>query len=298
VRSASPALALALALLVPAGSAAGDAATRELSVLSYNLHALHPWAARDDPETRMQAIGPRLRGYDVALLQESWLFHETLAGAAGDPPGRFGNGPASDWAEWFSIVCGRCGSGLAVVLPGLPEDAIVASEAEGFGLCSGWLDNGNDCFANKGWLWLRLRLAPGLELDVVDTHLDAGSGTEDQDVRARQLERLEAFLAFRSGGHALVVGGDLNLDHDDPDERAPLDRFARALGLEDSGARPADTDRFRRIDWILYRSGDRVRLEPIAAGEAEGFATEGRPLSDHPAIEARFRVSAPDPDPH
>lgn len=281
----------AWAALVPVAARADDRA-RELRVLSYNVHGLPSWIAGDDPAARMPEIGRIVAGYDVALLQESWVHHDALRQAAGRPPEHLGSGPRSSWLASFGDVCGRCGSGLAVLLPGLPADAVVAHEAGRFDTCSGWLSGGNDCWASKGWIWLRVRVAPGLELDLVDTHLDAGDGPDDLAVRTLQLERLGSFVAAHSAGRALVLGGDLNLDYDDPVERALVEDFATKLGLRDSGARPrAAGARFERIDWILHRSGERVALELLAAEEAEELAPDGMPLSDHPGLRARFRVS-------
>ncbi|HET6304487.1 MAG TPA: endonuclease/exonuclease/phosphatase family protein, partial [Myxococcota bacterium] len=99
-------------------------------------------------------------------------------------------------------------------------------------------------------------------------------------------------LRRASASVPLVVGGDLNLHHDDPGDRALLAGFVAALGLADSQARPAPGSGWGRIDYLLVRSGTDVALEVLEAGMAAEFVHDGAPLSDHPALWARLRVVA------
>jgi len=257
----------------------------ELSILSYNTHGLASWIAGDDPEARFPEISRLLNRYDVALIQEDWAYHELLTEHAVHQVVERGNG-----AELLmGMIPLFSGSGLTSLVK-LAPGAVTKVTREAYGACSGWLGGANDCLASKGFLLLRLRLAGGVEVDVVQTHLDAGQGDEDRAARARQLELLAERLSELSAGRALVVAGDFNLRHDVPGDRELLERFASALGLADSGAKPADAARWRRLDYLLYRSGDEVALTVSDAGEALEFAHEGRPLSDHPALFARLRL--------
>ena len=110
----------------------------------------------------------------------------------------------------------------------------------------------------------------------------------EEEALSQQVEA--SWTTELSDGRSLVVAGDLNLHHDVSADRELLERFMSALGLADSGARPADAARWRRVDYVLYRSGGDVALELIEAGEALEFAHEGKPLSDHPALFARLRL--------
>ena len=95
-----------------------------------------------------------------------------------------------------------------------------------------------------------------------------------------------------SGTGALVIAGDFNLSADTAEDRALLQRFQQALQLVDSGARsdPAGPFARKRIDYILYRDGPGVWLQPLEVGEAREFADGDAPLSDHPALFVRFEV--------
>lgn len=277
----------ALLVLTPLPAAAGET----LSVVSYNVHGLPAWIARDDPAARMPAIGRLLAGYDLALVQEDWSYAAPLAESAGFDLRVSGNGARSAWLRQLSFFCGACGSGLAL-FAALERERLLEAESVPYGLCADWITGANDCWATKGFVFARLRLPSGAELDVVNTHLEAGDGPSDLAVREQQLERLGEFLARRSRGRALVLGGDLNLPYDDPRQRMVVDRFAAELGLRDAGARPPEPGRWeKRLDYILWRSGEGASLSLLEAGEDRGFARGDAPLSDHPAVFARFRVS-------
>jgi len=289
-------LGLALALEWAAPALAQDDGARTLSVVSYNVHGLPAWLAGDDPAGRMGKLGPLLARYDVALVQEDWAHHEALAAAVAPRFWMRGATPRDPFFTSLRFLCGACASGLTLFTRAA-ADAVLAHEDRPLGVCAGWMLGANDCFASKGFQRLRLRLGPSLELDLVNLHLDAGGRELDQAARAAQLERLAAALEAVSPGRALVVGGDWNLGWDVPAQRALLDSFRTRLGLADAGAHagpgmrptgaPAD-----RVDHLFFRGGDAVSLVVAEAGEATEFRDGGVPLSDHPAVYARFRVEA------
>lgn len=274
---------LVLVLLAPAARAAEPV---ELSVLSYNVHGLAAWMARDDPAGRTPQISHRINAYDVALIQEDWLFHEELVAQANHAIVERGNPSRFPWASWLPIWGGSGLTTLAAFDPG----ARTMSVREPYGLCAGWLSGANDCLGTKGFLLVRLRPAPGVEIDLYQTHLDAGGDESDQSTRIAQLERLAARIAVLSPDRALILAGDFNLNHAVDAQRLALDGFTRELGLVDSGAAREDVERWKRIDYIFYRPGGGLEIDVLASGQALEFEHEGVALSDHPAIFARFRL--------
>jgi endonuclease/exonuclease/phosphatase (EEP) superfamily protein YafD len=113
----------------------------------------------------------------------------------------------------------------------------------------------------------------------------------DQRTRDRQLAQLESAIRAFSGDGALILAGDFNIRED---RSSPsLERFVAALGLRESEAR-TDPDRWRpRCEYIFYRGDARTGIERIDAGEAREFRDgSGEPLSDHPALRARFAIRA------
>ena len=279
VRRGRSAAALALAACFAAQRAYAEPSsapgTVELRVVTYNTHGLPAWIAGDDPERRFPVIGRLLDAYDLAVVQEDFYHHELLLGAITLPLRARGNER----------------SGLTT-LARLPVEGLVETEAEPYGACSGWILGANDCLADKGFLRTRVALPNGARVDFVNTHLDAGRDDADREARRAQLAILVERLRRASAGVPLVVGGDLNLHHDDPADRALLDGFVAALGLADSEARPAPGSGWGRIDYLLYRSSADVALDVLETGMAAEFVHDGLPLSDHPALWARLRVVA------
>lgn len=252
-----------------------------LTVLCYNVHGLPSLFVADDPEARMPEISSRLNHYDVALLQESWSYFAALDAQATHAIKERSGGV--DTGFLFQ-------TGLAT----FARPRLRAVSRESLGACAGWLDRANDCFADKGFLRVRLALENGAEVDFWNLHLDAGQDDTDRAARDVQLARLSERVRSLSGDGALVIAGDFNLDETNSADRALLERFSRELSLSDSGARSASDGPFaqKHIDFILYRGSRRVALEPEAAGEAREFSDGPTPLSDHPALFARFRVRA------
>ncbi len=250
-----------------------------ITVLSYNVHGLPSVFVSDDPEARMPQISSRLNLYDVALIQESWSFFEMLEANATHATKERSGGV--DTGTLFQ-------TGLAT----FARPRLRAVSRGSLGACAGWLDRANDCFADKGFLRVRVALENGAELDFWNLHLDAGQDATDRAARDVQLQKLAERVQRVSGDGPLVIAGDFNLDESNAADRALLERFARELSLEDSGARPASDGPFanKRIDFILYRSGSQVALLPEQSGEAREFSDGPTPLSDHPALFAVFRV--------
>jgi len=271
----------------PTAQSCGEASRGELSVVSYNVHGLAAWIAGDDPAARMPHIGPRLAAYDVALVQEDFRYHDELRADIPHATVVRGNPSRFAVARWTGIMDN---SGLTA-FAGAPRACVQEIVRSGYDACAGWLRFANDCLASKGVLGLRIRADRAHSVDVYTTHLDAGRAPQDRATRRTQLQLLAEHIERSSAGRAVILAGDLNLDEADPDDRALLEGFVRRLGLDDTGASRQDAERWpARIDYILYRSGADTRLEPIEVGEALEFVRDGAPLSDHPALYARFTL--------
>ena len=251
-----------------------------LTVLTYNVHGLDAWLVDDDPVARLPQISERIDKYDVALIQEIWSYYDLLSARATHPVRERGNGP-------------HPGALFQTGLASFARPPLVAVSRGSLGACSGWLGGGNDCFADKGYLRVRLRLENGLALDFWNVHLDAREGDGDRAARAAQLDNLVKRVRELSGNRALVIAGDFNLREETPEDHTLLERFIQALELVDSGARSAPDGRFpaKHIDYILFRDGPGIWLEPLEVGEAREFSDGPAPLSDHPALFVKLRAT-------
>lgn len=271
--------ALLFALVLAAATARAEPA--ELAVLTYNIHGLPDWIARDDPPARIPQILAKATPYDVVLLQEDFA-HQPVVDASHRHPHLWrGNGASLGWIGQ--------GAGLTILSRFASDGAPLAVP---YGVCNGWISAANDCLADKGYLHVRLALPGGRALDVWNTHLDAGRDEADHAARVAQLDALAAAIESRSAGRALLAGGDFNLEWDDARDRALLERFAQRLGLSIAAQTPAGAWD-GHLDYLLVRgAGDRC-VEPADAGKDEAFLdAASRPLSDHPAIRARLRLGS------
>jgi endonuclease/exonuclease/phosphatase family metal-dependent hydrolase len=292
---------LALGLASAPVCSRADDRTAAFSMLSYNVHGLFRMIAGDTPGTRSRTIGWLASRYDVAVLQEDFEYHGMIARQMHGMAMYRGNGMRPD----PRLVAAKAilfpfqlliphfsppyGAGLTTFVRDglLPEKAIVARRR--YDACNGWFTGTHDCWASKGLLRVRMQLPNGAEVDVYNTHLEAGDGRRSQAVRKRQLDDLARHIEDLSPDRAVIAAGDFNCAFSRPGDGDLLMAFRNRVGLQDSGAGP-EIPFWRERDYVLYRDGAGVRLIVGEAGEATEFVNDGRALSDHPAIFARFEV--------
>lgn len=259
-------------------SATGPA-SGSFSVLTYNVHGLPSTVAGDDPEGRMPQIAPLLDDFAIVGLQESFVdeYYEALAaGASHGTKVRFAERLSEDRVY---------GPGLAVFAE-LPE---VDHLHEHYTTCNGVLDGASDCLASKGFQAVRLELAAGVELDVYNTHFEAGGGPDDAASRENHVDQITAAMNLWSAGRPLLFIADTNLHPEsDAEDVAPYEQLLGEPGLTE--VCPAiDCEEPGHIDRIAWRDGAGLTLSPVAwANEAGFFDAQGESLSDHPAISAGF----------
>lgn len=299
-------LASILAIFVLCGLAVQrPVAAAELRLLSYNVRGVPPVISfLGRPGTRIPLIVEKLAAYDVALLQETFSYQDVIERCAAENGCTYYHGPDRKF-RWGHVIAApvlglcwltpRCrlpsNSGLMTVA----QPARVASErilAERYERCWGYLIGGNDCFAAKGYVLVRITLDDGSSVDVYNTHLDAANWRWDRSTRKSQFKELRRAIEEHSRGRAVIVAGDFNSRR----RKSPIERFRSSLNLEDSSAcRESPGGRGGKLDRIFFRSGDRVRIECVHTGKDPTFTYRRRgverSLSDHRALSATFDVS-------
>jgi endonuclease/exonuclease/phosphatase family metal-dependent hydrolase len=123
--------------------------------------------------------------------------------------------------------------------------------------------------------------ADGLLLSVYGTHLENTS----PPARLRQIRTVEPILA--ADPRPEIFGGDLNAAPGSPvvtSTRTLLTDTWRAVGRGPGATVPARDPR-TRIDYLLYRDGSGVRIEP------QSVRVLPRVVSDHRAVGATYRLS-------
>lgn len=274
---------LAAGALVLSASAREAPAARppdegRLTLLTYNVHGLPAFITGDETLARQAAIAPLLAPFDVIGLQEDFMDegHALLLGAA----------PHRSRLRFAALVADDrvYGSGLTS-LARLP---VVFHTSAHFRTFHGLLASGSDGLASKGFQLLRVELAPGVELDVYNSHLDAGGAEGDQEARAAQVAQLTAAMQDVSGDRAVVFLGDTNLGASHGRDPETLTRWLEATRLTCACAAARQTC-CGRIDRVLVRGGAGVELTVTRWGVAPGFTdAQGRPLSDHEPLLAEL----------
>jgi endonuclease/exonuclease/phosphatase family metal-dependent hydrolase len=241
-----------------------------LDVLTYNVAGLPEGLSSSEPTRFIPQMAPHLEVYDLVLVQEDFAYHDLLI-ADLDLPYRSEPAVAVDQA----------------VNDGLNRFAahpLGELERTRWTDCNGVLDAGSDCLSEKGFSVGTMTVGRRT-LHVINHHADAGGGEADQQARAGNFAQLAQVVAAIEG--PLVLAGDTNLKPSERDGDATTwQAFLDTTGLVDvcTALDCAEPD---HIDRILYRPVD--GLDATAWWVDAAFVDPaGEPLSDHPAVAARF----------
>jgi endonuclease/exonuclease/phosphatase family metal-dependent hydrolase len=285
-------------LVAAAGCGDGDSdgtTSGDFLALSYNVAGLPEGLSSSNPERFTPLIAPLLDAYDLVLLQESWqtpdpnpfaptrVFHEILAAGSTHP---YKSVPAE---QPFNTDPDRpdalLGDGLNrfSIFPFTP---VVRQAWQG---CD---NSAADCLALKGFSFARTTLADGVEVDVYNLHMEAGSTPNDELLRDQGITQILAFMAESSAGRAVIVGGDFNLHTDEEPDASQYARFLAEGGLTDVCA-SLDCPQPERIDKFAFRSGGGAEIEATSWRFATDVfvSPDGEALSDHDPLEVRFAWS-------
>lgn len=256
----------------------GGVASGTLDVLTYNIHALPSAVTGDDTPSRLTQIAPLLRDFDLIGIQEDWMdeYHPILLDGAAHP-----------YVDRFDIPLDDekvYGAGLSF----LGKSAIVKAQHIYYESCFGFLDNASDCFASKGLQFLEIDV-DGNTFHFYNTHLEAGGGPEDQEVRAQQIDKIRTVIEQQSTNIPVILMGDFNLEPDKEEEDLLLAQLREEAGLtltctQVNCAEP------NHIDQIYIRMSSDIQFEVVSWERREEFVDpQGVPLSDHPAIMTTIR---------
>ena len=254
-------------------------------MLVYNTHGLPSIIAGDRPTERFPKIAQLTKNYELALLQEDFAHHHILLRHL--PKSHYasrGENPGSPKC----FVCSN--SGLTTISALASNDWKMKTTFTAFNKCSGWLGKLNDCFAQKGFQIAALESSAGQRIIFVNTHLDAGRSASDRAARASQLEQIASAMQATAQDEAIILAGDLNLDWQSPEDKALLLHFRDRLKLTRAGQGLQAKRGWRVLDYIYFRSGSSTTLTVLDSGEDLSFTADSEPLSDHPALFAKFSV--------
>jgi hypothetical protein len=236
----------------------------DLNILTFNIHALPPIIARDNPKQRIIKIINSTNSYDIISFQENWIFSKNYLTNI------------SPNYHWF--VSKKSGLTIAV-----SNDYEIYSVVEQFyDDCSGWLFDANDCFAKKGFLHIKIKIDNQI-LDFYNTHLDAGNSKSDFIVRELQIKHLLNYIKSFPNEESIILVGDLNIDSLIEKEIYLIKYFKDELGLNQVDWVSDETTQLEKLDYIFYRGHELIENK-------YGVSVKLNGLSDHPPIESKFKL--------
>lgn len=160
-----------------------------------------------------------------------------------------------------------------------------------------------DCFAAKGLSLISFQLPGGKEVQIGNTHLQAGKNIKSDRIRMKQLKQVKKHLAStEKPGVAQIVLGDINIDAKD-------ENFPKALELLNMSStqlegdldytngfpitcynKPGDDEK-EWIDhiWVSKKSDARITGKKVKV--FRGLINNREcPLSDHYGVEATINI--------
>ena len=252
----------------------------QLGVLTYNIHALTPIIARDNPHKRIPEILSKSSGIDILFFQENWIFKDPEL----EPHLSGYNIITSKTSKlmWpFGKLINPHGSGLFMAIA--DKIKIVDIIEESFDRCSGWISKEHDCLSPKGFQHVKVHL-DGKRLDLYNTHLDAGGSKLDVSARKSQIKHIASYISQNSVGYPVIIAGDLNVDLNS-DEFAIVSWLIDEIDLQISGWSDQNShSNLGKVDYILYRGSENLNIS-LESCEID-LKLNG--LSDHPPIKALF----------
>ncbi|HEY0464520.1 MAG TPA: endonuclease/exonuclease/phosphatase family protein [Polyangiaceae bacterium] len=274
-------LAVLVGLFTVAWSWVAGAAVGHLKVLTYNIAGLPDGFMTAHPSANMSRIGSLLSHYDLALIQEDFAYGTLLRQSVKLP-----------FQSPAFVRAGRLhfGDGLSQ----FAAHEFTALQREPWRACHGVVDSYFDCLTPKGFSSSRQQLAAGVEIDVFNVHLDAGSSSADQQAREAQVAQLMEAIEQRSAGRPILLAGDTNLRS----QRGLLARFERASGLVDV-CEALHCPGGRLIDRVFFRSTPGLTISPRKWSIDRRFVdAKGQPLSDHLAVAVELDWHTDEPIEH
>ena len=249
-------------------------------MLTYNIHALTPVIAGDDPHSRIPEILSKSLGFEILFLQENWIFNESelksyLVGY------NIISSKNSKFPWPIKQLINPNGAGLSIAIADTIKVIDVVEKS--FVRCSGWLSKDNDCLSSKGFQHIVVEVS-GERLDLYNTHLDAGDSESDISTRSSQVLHFQNYIKENSDGYPVIIAGDLNIDFDS-DEFSVITHFSTELNLKIADwSNKFSSSTFGKLDYILYRDSEEFNISL----ESCKVDLKLNGLSDHPPIKALF----------
>ena len=169
----------------------------------------------------------------------------------------------------------------------------------------GTLSGSSDALSNKGFMYSLMELEPGVYVDVITVHCDAGYEPLSVAARRTNFRQLASYINENfSDGRALIVQGDFNFKFKRQLKDDLVSNLLEPTGLKDvwaelenGGKTDISDPEFNfsaagdDLDRILYRSGTYMTLEPVSKTAPELKGENGEQYTDHDPMLTEFRYT-------
>ncbi len=266
----------------------------ELKFIAYNVSGIplvgdFQGTAFTTTKNRAKLIGKLLNGTEVDFIgtEEDFNGHRYLAAEMSNYPCR-------------SYTSGGLAQGQGLNV--FSKHRLYNIDRVKWNVEFGTLSGSMDAISNKGFIYALMELEPGVYVNVINVHMDAGYDLLSIKARANNFKQLAAYINENlNDGRALIVQGDVNFKF----KRQLADDLAGNLlvptGLKDvwaelynNGLTDTADSAFDMnaegddLDRILYRSGSYMTLTPTSKTAPELTGPNGEMYTDHYPMQTAF----------
>ena len=276
-------------LLLPVGFTvnAAEAKTGTLTMLAYNVSGIPvvgDFQGTSFTTTRQRAtlIGQLLNGTQADFIgtEEDFNGHKYLAAEMTNYPYR-------------SYTSGGLAQGQGLNV--FSTHKLYNIDRVKWNVEFGSLSGSMDALSNKGFIYALMELEPGVYVNVINVHMDAGYDVLSIKARANNFQQLASYINENlNDGRALIVQGDLNFKF----KRQLADDIVNNLllptgltdvwaelynnGITDTADPAYNWDALGDdLDRILYRSGSYMALTPVSKTIPALTGPNGERYTDH-----------------
>lgn len=248
----------------------------QINILSYNIHGL-PALFNSKQEQNTKTIINKSIDYEIILYQENWVYSKEFFETTLRKHNIYISS-TSKRIPFLTKILNPNGAGLTMAIK--KDYTTLHYEEVIFDHCSGYFNKQNDCLASKGLQKLTLLFKEAGEIDIYNTHLDAGQSKADINARKNQIKTISRHIKKSGNTNPIIFAGDFNMNLYDAD--SILYHFYKDFNFTTHYRQPKEGI----IDYIFVRNGESIKLKIIKYQLNKAFYK----LSDHPAITATIAI--------
>ena len=245
-----------------------------IQILSYNIQGL-PTLFLSAKKQKTKKIINESINYQIILYQENWMSQKEVFTEILNNHNIYVSSK-SKYPHMLQRAFNPNGAGLTMGIT--KEYEILYYEEILFKGCSGYFNKLNDCLASKGFQKMTIFLPQIGEIDIYNTHLDAGDSPEDKSIRKTQINQMKTYIYDTGMSNPIVIAGDFNMTLSDGD--STLYYFYQDLDLLGKSIKTPQP----MLDYIFIKNSPRIILRILEYQINHSF----NGLSDHPAVSAKI----------